>query len=257
MPIRRPTSIPAGKPPPSNVDPWIEVFDRPSRRMIINPYSFPAAGGGGSAPTLIASAVNGSNTSSVTTSAIDTTGANFLIVVVVTVWGTHIANISDSKGNTWTYLTLYSDTARAIRLAYCHSPTVGSGHTFTGSLGEKNSLAVAAFDGVASSPFDVENGNTGSFGGSNTPLATGSVTPSQANSLLIAGLGTDEGSSADISIDAGFTIAASIKGSTISGNGPSCGLAYKILTSSAANNPSWTLTSNPYVASATIAGFKY
>lgn len=42
MPIKRPTSIPAGKPPPSNVDPWIEVFDRPSSRMIIDPYRFPA-----------------------------------------------------------------------------------------------------------------------------------------------------------------------------------------------------------------------
>ena len=46
MPIRRPTSILAGKPPPFNVDAWIEVFDRPSKRMIIDQYRFPSGGGG-------------------------------------------------------------------------------------------------------------------------------------------------------------------------------------------------------------------
>lgn len=214
------------------------------------------AGGGGGSPTLIVSTIKGTNSSSVTTDAIDTTGANF-IAIVLSSGGGSSATISDSKSNTWTNLTLYVDVFRSISMSYCYAPTVGSGHTFTGSLAGKNSIAVAAFNNVATSPFDVENGNVGTTFGTNTPLSTGSVTPSQANSLLIAGLMGDSGLSADMSIDSSFTIANSLKGSDISGGGYSCALAYKVLTSSSATNPSWTFSANPAVAAANIAAFKY
>lgn len=226
--------------------------------MIIDQYRFPASGGGGGGtPSLIAHTIKGSNGSSVTTNAIDTTGANFIVLVLSSGNGGTAATISDSNSNTWTSLTVYADLFRSIAICYCYAPTVGSGHTFTGSLAGKNSMAVAAFDNIASSPFDVENGNVGTTFGTNTPLPTGSVTPSQANSLLIAGLMVDDGNGADISIDSDFTISDSLKGSAVEGGGPSCALAYKILTSSAVTNPSWTLSSNPAVADAAIAAFKY
>lgn len=184
----------------------------------------------------------------VTTNAIDTSGANFIILHVSWYGSGSAGSVSDNKGNTWTPLTAKITTNSASRLFYSFSPNVGTGHTFTASA-EYSSLQVMAWSGIASSPFDVENGGTGT-GGS---LSTGSVTPSQASSVLITGFSDGNGSGI-ISIDLGFTITDTnpFSGGTNLGGT----MAYKIMVASAATNPTWSNTLTSVDLSATIAVFK-
>ena len=118
---------------------------------------------------VVASTGKAGTQNGVTSNAIDTTGAN-LIVLAVSYYGglgnTLIAGeVSDSKGNTWTALTNRgSNNAGNVRLFYCSNPTVGSGHTFTasdsGGGGTYPSLFAIALSGAkTSSPFDLENGS--------------------------------------------------------------------------------------------------
>lgn len=183
-----------------------------------------------------------------TTSSIDTTGANLIIVLI----GDHSPNnsaLTDSNSNTWTLLTAKNVEERCV-LAYCSSPTVGSGHTFTltppGAV-TYASMEVQAWSGAASStPFDIENGAVGL---GTTTQQPGSVTPNQANSLVVTGITNDNGGS--ITINGGFTISDSSLKSVFDSTSV---MAYLVQTTATAANPTWTLpSSNP---SAVIAVFK-
>jgi hypothetical protein len=193
---------------------------------------------------------NSNDTNGFTTGAIDTTGANF-IVVGVHLGGGGTGALSDSKSNTWTGLTQYnSGNGFYVQLFYSESPTVGSGHTFSIS-GSANypSLTMAAFSGVASSSFDVQNGNGIGFG---HPISTGSVTPGQANELLIAALSYNVHSAA--SIGSGFTLVENVFSPSF--GYVESGLAYLIETTATAQNPSFSWGATDSQASAAIASFK-
>ena len=131
------------------------------------------------APTLVAHAAMPAGGG--TTSAINTTGAKILVAAVSTYVSS--GTISDSKSNTWVPLTANGSGGNAVaQLFYVVNPTVGTGHTFTSS-GSYISASVAAFAGVATtSPFDEQTGSTGS----GSTLATGNITPSNANSLIVS-----------------------------------------------------------------------
>ncbi len=209
-----------------------------------------------SGPTLVAHTGQGGTANSVTTSAIDTTGANLLVASAA--WNAGAVDpgvITDSKGNTWTSLAEHgSGTGERNALYYCFGGTVGSGHTFTYSGAfQFPSMQVQAWSGMASSPFDVQNGNDVTAA---TSITIGSVTPSQANSVLITGIALDgEATAGNITINGGFT--KSDTNAYSIGNFIGGAMAYKILTSSAATNPVWTtVTSNPSIAGG-IAAFKY
>ncbi len=165
------------------------------------------------------------------TAGIDTTGADFLVMVVSIFNQTALlANISDSKGNDWEELTNYHAGLCDVRIFYVINPTVGSGHTFTFTQsGTFPFIAAAAFSGAnTSTPFDQE---TGAAGG--TP---GSITPSEDNELLI----TTEGDLTGLtpSVDGGFTLAeVQAFGSGVNVGGA---LAYLIQTTATAANPTWT-----------------
>ena len=136
---------------------------------------------------------------SVTTSAINTTGAN--LIVISTTLQNGPASIRDSNNNTWTALNRYG-TAVGIQLFYCLNPMVGSSHTFTnGASNEYQSIAVGAFSGVAtSSAFDAQNG----VANRSSPIQTGSISPSQNGDLLVTAIGN--GSSRADSVDSSFTL---------------------------------------------------
>src|SRR5258708_7687646 len=112
-----------------------------------------------------------------------TTGANLIVLLTVDNAG---GTPFDSKGNTWTALTSQTINTVVTRLWYSLNPTVGTLHTFTLQNGLP-SIAMAAYSGaLASSAFDVQNGSNP---GSGTSIQPGSVTPSQANELVIYGTG--------------------------------------------------------------------
>lgn len=185
-----------------------------------------------------------------TTSSIDTTGAS-LLVVGVSSYGppSGSATISDSKSNTWTLLTLYAGVDYGIQVYYATNPSVGSGHTVTTGGGLSfPGLVFSAFSGVdTASPFDVENGNS-AIASTNQ---AGTVTPSNANSLVISAAAIRQSGMLPTSIDGGFTILD--QGGGVSGI--AVGMAYLIQTSIAAADPTWTFSASN-ASSITSAVFK-
>lgn len=174
------------------------------------------------------------NTNDITTAAIDTSGSDILIAVT-SYYATGTDSVTDSKGNTWVKLNDYTNGAfNRVTISYVKSATVGTNHTFTssGANGSFPAIAVAAFSGSnTSAPFDQQNGSTSS----DTP---GSITPTTDNQLIISGISTLSGAGSAPTIDSGFTVTDS------HGNAASAyagyGLAYKIQTTAAAVNPTWT-----------------
>lgn len=194
------------------------------------------------------------DTNSITTGAIDTTGADLLVAWVANETGLGGAALSDSKGNTWTALTTVTESPEEGILYYTKPSSVGSGHTFTATAtGARPTIAVGAFAGAkATSPHDQQNSN--STGSAGTTLSTGSITPSEANELVIAGHAS-RASTGTLSIDGGFTIGTQVDGDGV--NNQSAGLAYLIQTSAAAANPTWTQTNSTGVKIAKIASFTH
>ncbi len=186
-----------------------------------------------------------------TTGAIDTTGADLIVLVTSWVDPFTPGTPTDSKGNSYTGLTTRTNTNdNAVRIWYKQAPIVGSGHTFTANgNGTYQTLCAMAFSGSVSTPFDVENGGPSS--GTVTSLATGSITPTQDNELVIAAVSYDDTTS--LSIGGSFTIAD--QGAFVLNNAVGGALAYLIQTTAAAANPTWSWT-NSQKASAAIASFK-
>ena len=202
--------------------------------------------------TLIAHG-NVAGANSGTTSALDTTGADFLVIHLQQSKTASEATISDSKGNTWNQLTLQSCASGDVmsRLYYAKNVTVGSGHTFSFSgTSVFGSIEVQAWSGShLTAPFDVENG---AVDGSPASRSTGSVTPSQDNSLLVAGLASGGGDNSGTTIDLGFTVSdVSVYSAGVNFGGA---IAYLVETISAAKNPTWTF--NFDFGAANIAVFK-
>lgn len=193
------------------------------------------------------------NSNDVTTGALNTTGADFLVLVLSDYQAVSLSAISDSKGNTWNALTSHSVSSADRCTIFWSVPTsVGSGHTFTATrTGAFMSICVGAFSGMKpTTTFDQQNGNSGTA----TTLNTGSVTPSESFELLIAGIAIGSGNSTISSIDSGFTLQ---ENQAFGGTGTpyGCGLAYLIQTTGAAKNPTWTTGGSGNIATA-IATFR-
>lgn len=161
--------------------------------------------------------------------AIDTTGANLLVALLV---ASGSPTLTDSKGNTWTKLTEQTGPfGEKTALYYVPDPVVGSGHTFTIG-GTFPSGCFAAYSGVkATTPHDAEDTGVGT-----SVLSPGSITPSEDNELVILTLG-------------GFHTAISVNTGTIIQNNDGSGgvnfsstLAELIQTTAAAVNPAWTFS---------------
>lgn len=171
------------------------------------------------------------------TTGINTTGATTLVVALVNlVSGNPPIGCTDNKGNTFALIQSRNGSSMRTQL-YVNtnaSPTVGSGHTFTGTTGGGTTfpaICVAAFsEAINFVDGRSENSATG------TSIQPGSVTPTQSNALLIAvnavdGAGTN-------SVDSSFSITNAVAYS--GGANFGLALAYKELTTPAANNPTWS-----------------
>jgi hypothetical protein len=187
--------------------------------------------------------------SPVTTPAVDTTGATILIAHVGSYDPGGAVTVTDSKGNTWSPLTAHANGDRS-QFFYAENPVVGSGHTFSiSTTGQYSGVIVGAFDQVATaSSFDQQNGANSA---SAATIATGSVTPSTNNQLIVAGVASDQASA---TINAGFTIIDTIAYNP--GNAIGSCFAYLVQTTAAAVNPTWTPSGTGAVG-ASIATFKH
>lgn len=181
----------------------------------------------------------------------DTTGAD-LIVLSATWFNSTTADVtvSDSKSNIWSPLTKVTQSALCSRQWYCAAPSVGSGHTFTvAGSGTFSIMHMTAWSGAHASPFDLESGASNI---STTTQQPGSITPSQANALVVTSFGFT--SVGVYTVNGGFTI--SDRRSFSSGASEGAAQAYLVQTSAAAANPTWTASGGAGTAIALIASFK-
>lgn len=186
-----------------------------------------------------------------TTSAIDTTGADFILIAVAKYQSTAVT-ISDSKSNgSPTALTEYGSNDR-VRLYYYAAPSVGSGHTFTIN-GPYPGVQIIAFSGSHASPYDQTNG---AYSTNSSSQAAGSLTPSEDNCLVVTAVGLGGGSVTE-QVDSPFS-AHQYFIDVIAGTNQGCGIAYEVQTTATARNPTWTgtATGSGRDRSATIATFK-
>lgn len=193
--------------------------------------------------------VTASVTSGNPTGSMDSSGCDLLIVAFVT--SNSSDSLADSKSNTWTKIVQYnSNNQNYLNVYYSKNPTVGSGHTFTPTAaGNAITINVVGVTGSnLTAPDDQHNGQGAVF---QDTIATGSITPSEANCLIFsAHYYTRTGGDTP---DSGMTV--------IDDNEPAGGIclatAYKIQTTAAAINVTWTqtLTGSIYVA-VEISSFK-
>ena len=186
-----------------------------------------------------------------TTSAVDTTGANLIVISVACGNGASPA-VSDNMGNTLNYVTIRSDSQSGLSntLFYCSTPTVGAGHTFTVvAVNGFPAIFVQAWAGAAaSSVLDQQNGAASANA---TSLQPGSVTPGNDNELLVTGLFYT--ANTVLSIDSSFTISDSA--GEVGGTNYGGGMAYLVQGSAAPVNPTWTEAGSNTQMATNIATF--
>lgn len=196
---------------------------------------------------LVANTVKGDagTSSSCVTDAIDTTGATLIVLSIARDENASQINLTDSKSNTWNLLGYISQGATRNMLFYSIPTSVGSGHTFS-NTGTTNfsSIAVAAFSGNA--PFIITD-VLSKAAASATTVAPGSITPTQDSELIVCSCAFSGTGSTPISIDDSFTETNELDFN--SGVSYGSGLAYKVQTTAAASNPTWTKTgATPFVS---------
>ena len=192
---------------------------------------------------------NGAPTN-VTTTAMNCSGANLATIVVVdfnqdATSGTMTSNPS----NTWHALTNSTDGGtNDTAVWYAEGLSANSTMTFTYSGGSFPAIFVACWSGAkSSSAFDQQNQNFGT-----PPLTTGSVTPSENNELVIAGVTTAQATET-FSIDGGFT--KTDESPLVAATNEGGAMAYLIQTTATIADPVWTLA-NSTGSAAAIATFK-
>lgn len=199
---------------------------------------------------------SGANRNTVVTPSVDSTGAN--LIVIGDGWYHGISadpdlvfdTIGGNNYASYTALTKRSVGNISVRLWYSLPTVVGAGHFATVSGTDiYQGTSFSTWSGASVSPFDVENGATGS---SIASLATGSVSPSEDNCLIVSMVAHEDGSG--ISIDSGFTLIDTIAYSSGANEGTS--LAYLIQTTASSVNPTWSWSSGPTYAATAIAVFK-
>lgn len=117
-----------------------------------------------------------------TTGSVNTTGATLLVMSVSDISGSAPAG-ADSKSNTWSlFQGATGGGAFPVKVYDVITPTVGTGHTFTGPGGLAD-MCVSAWKFTAASPRDVSDKVDDCMGGS---TCNKSITTTQNNDLVIA-----------------------------------------------------------------------
>lgn len=211
---------------------------------------------------LVAESESNGPTSPVDTASQNSSGATLLIVSAHFYDAATSVVISDSNSNDWNALTKrVGTTLYSHQLYYAYSKsggnlTVGSGHTARIAW-SGTGLAVIIFisfsgtDQGATNPFDQESGNAND---APTTIKPGSLTPAAANSLFVTGVShSDTGALA--TIDSSFIPSPAYGVLQNIGNNIGGNAAYKIISGSGAQDPTWTSSGTVTLASA-MAVFK-
>ena len=201
----------------------------------------------------MASSITASSGITITTTAIDSTGADLLVVVTSGFVPNGVPVISsDSNGNTWqtdgpsngvgnTYGFFY----------YVINPVVGSGHTVSLSGSRFYTTTVLAYSG-SDKISNVHKQNSNNFLGVTASLSTNSITPSVNGCLIIAGTMAGGASWGTVTVDSSLVVqqqlADSINISDAAADYSQSGIA--------AINPTFSYSANATNPVALIAAFK-
>lgn len=183
------------------------------------------------------------------------TGADFVVACIAEAGNatTTPPTFADTSGNTWNFLTTRTQNSHAGTIAYAFNATVSGTMKFTvGGTANFPAFTVAGYASGAQSgtPFDLQNGATALF---QLTLATGSITPSVANELVVTCLTRDQETNVP-TINGGFTLRANV---IDAGFGhPLSAVADLIQTTATAANPTWTTAGSNSSIVAAIASFK-
>jgi hypothetical protein len=186
-------------------------------------------------PSVGASGTN-SDHNAATTASIDTSSCGFATVEVQFQGASGSMVVSDSKGNSWSLAKHFDDGSnRSIEIWYSNLTSVGSGHTVTATIsGGFPSVNWTAFLSAGGATLGNTNGATNASAGS---LATGSVTPSADNAVIVAAGRVSGGGNTVNSINSSFQL-PSTNGNDA--NNVSSGIAYFIQLTAAAKNPTFS-----------------
>lgn len=197
--------------------------------------------------TVVAQVTATGDAATATTAAIDTTGATLLVMMIA--WqgsGGGSVSVSDSKGNTWTALRESGSGAVRTNLYYATNVAgkVGTGHTFTVTKGGAASIfpgigIVACAGAHATAPADQTNGINDL--GATTSRACGSVTPTEDNEILVAGLTIGTAAISNLTIDSGF---GTIFFTNHDADSNGIAISWLIQTTAATKNPTWSWTTS-------------
>ena len=177
---------------------------------------------------------------SATTPTMNTTAANYIKVFVPDYQPIAVCLVTDSKANTWILDTSVNDgTLTRGRTFHCAPCIVGGAHSFTIGSGCGTatfpSIIVGAWSGVSTS--SSEGVRTGAGLASATSGQGGSITPGQANSLVITCV-SENGTTTAPTIPSGYTSVATV--GQVASQHLGGGMAYKLQTTPAAENPTWS-----------------
>jgi len=201
---------------------------------------------------ITSTALGASGGGDITTSAINTSGADLIVigVSVATAGGPASATVSDSYGNTWSVAKSaphFNDpTTFTSKLYYCQSPGVGSGHTFSSVGAGFGSICVVAWSGSATSPLDVTSQNAASWG---PDFDIDDVTPTVDNTLCLTHVFDNR--LAPPTITESYVV--DVYTLTSAGNNNGGAIARKIQTTATTTGPVWTPDG---VSTCSFAAFK-
>ncbi len=191
-----------------------------------------------------AAATTSSATTTAASSTWDTTGADFIVCHVSSEY-TNAPTITDFYMNTWHVISFTGNVQTGTEqsnIIYAYNATVGASEVITATTAANG---YPAFDCDAFSGMDLTSAvldqNIAANSGSGNSLATGPLTPANAGSVIITGLASEFSSapSVDSSILPSGT-GSYILFHALVGNNYAEAEGYKIQTSAAAINVTWT-----------------
>lgn len=193
-----------------------------------------------------------SHASSATTGTVTTT-ANSGIELIVTATGTTAPTISDSKGNTWLPIGSRVEVASypaSIWHFKNEGGTRGSSHTFTAAASD---VSILVQEVLGDSP--VVDVSTEGVDNGTSPWDSPTITPSVADFLMVAGVGTNSGGSTET-----YTAGNSFTRQQQNQDGSlywTCAVGTRVVTGgSGSYNSSWTAAYGPTSSGHTITAWK-
>jgi hypothetical protein len=164
--------------------------------------------------------------------------------------GATFTSLVDNKGNTYTQVGTEQSVSLKTRLYVCENGAGGAGHTVTFTLSVADFITIffgEAVGGVLDTAITAQGED------SSSPYTIASGVPSQAESLVVAAIGTKGTGTITHTESSGFGVVDEVSDSGSFWTGA---IATKTLSSAASQTISWTATNSTDTENLRAIGFK-